>query len=297
MDLVRDYIDANVNEFQVLSNEDYIKLHEIHLEMIRDFISFCNSRGIVYFLGGGTSLGAVRNQGFIPWDDDVDMVVTKEGFRILSEEYERAFPGKYTVEAPNSKNVGSFAFMKIKKKGTKLRELMEEGPEYGIFMDVFPIEFAPMSKVLRAIYAKTYFLFQGVAYTILFSEQYRKVMKRGLVNCSAKTRLMIRLGAFAGRIIGIIPQKWWINHFDKMVEKKASDLCVIPTGLHGYKKECFPYEVYFPPKKGMFEGMEVNLPNKIEDILTVFYVDYMSPPKDADKVHHFFFEIDLGSRS
>ena len=68
---------------------------------------------------------------------------------------------------------------------------------------------------------------------------------------------------------------------------------MIPTGLHNYKHELFPASVYFPPKKGMFEGMEVSLPNRIEEILTVFYGDYMTPPPDSAKAQHFFVDIEI----
>lgn len=295
MDLVRDFIDCNRDLFITLSDDDLSNLHKVQLMMIKDFISFCNDRGVTFFLGGGTSLGAVRHHGFIPWDDDVDMVTDYKGFSILKNEYEEYYHGKYAVEAPNSKRIGSFAFMKIKLKGTVLRELMEEGPEYGVFIDVFPIVNAPDSKLLRSILAPFSFIFQGISYSILFSKQYDAVMKRHIGNCSFKDRILFKISALGGKILGIIPQRTWINWFDRIMNMKpgAKELVVIPTGLHMYKKECFHKDVYFPPRRGTFEGLDIYLPNKIEVILERFYGDYMTPPPDVDKIHHFFLDFKL----
>lgn len=295
MDLVRDFIDSNRNLFTTLSDSDISALHKVQLMMIKDFIAFCEKRNVIYFLGGGTSLGAVRHHGFIPWDDDVDMVTDYEGFNILRNEYEDYYKGKYAVEAPNSERVGSFAFMKIKLRGSVLRELMEKGPEYGVFIDVFPIVNAPDSALFRSFLAPFTFIFQGISYSILFAEQYKAVMQKYMANCSLSKRIAFRLSAFGGRILGVISQKSWINSFDKLMNMKPGkkNLVVIPTGLHMYKKECFPRDVYFPPRKGTFEGLDIYLPNKIEVILERFYGDYMTPPPDANKIHHFFLDFKL----
>lgn len=290
MDLVRDFIDCNRDMFVTLSDDELKKLHQILHEMLEDLIHFCNEKGIVYFISGGTALGAVRGGTFIPWDDDIDIAMPYDGFDILRREYEAYYKGRYIVEAPNSKRKGSFAFMKIKRKGTCLRELMEQGPEYGVFIDVFPIVYASDSSIIRFFAAQYSFIWQGISYAILFSKQY-SIMKQGIKNCGISKRIAIKLSVFLGRLLGIIPQEKWLDIFDRTMRKNKGKYLVIPTGLHGYKKECFDYDVYFPARQIIFDGLVVMAPNKIEKILETFYGDYMKPPKD--KSHHFFLETNL----
>ena len=62
----------------MLSDEDLRKLQHALADMLKVFDGFCREHNINYVLAGGTLLGAVRHQGFIPWDDDVDLIMLPE---------------------------------------------------------------------------------------------------------------------------------------------------------------------------------------------------------------------------
>lgn len=67
----------NYNEY----DEDVLKhLQEVELMVLKDFIDICEKNKIEYFSYGGTTLGAIRHNGFIPWDDDIDVIMTKKNY-------------------------------------------------------------------------------------------------------------------------------------------------------------------------------------------------------------------------
>lgn len=292
MDPVKDFINHNLDMFVELPDSELLKIHGILLQILKDFIKYCNENGLIYFLGGGTALGAVRHNGFIPWDEDVDVVMPRKDFEKFKSGFYKAYP-EYRVEAPNTAIVGNTAYIKIKTKNSVLLELVGDKENPGIFIDVFPLEYAPKSRFLQFVQGQYYTLVRDIIYTIFYSKNYTRNIKKRLNNCPFKTKLELKLGYFIGKFLGIIPLHSWINYLDRITRKRESDFVVIPTGLHNYKHELFPVEFYFPPKKGIFEGLEVNLPNKIENILTEFYGDYMTPPPEDKRAQHFFIDIKL----
>ena len=292
MDPVRDFINCNKDMFVQLSDLELKKLHSLLFRIMDDVITFCEDNGLDYFLSGGTALGAIRHNGFIPWDDDVDLSMPRRSFDIFKKEFAIAHP-EYSVEAPNTDNVGRFAYIKVKMKGTVLQELIADEDDAEVFIDIFPIEYAPKSHIRRLLNGWYYTLLRDISYTILYARQYKRVIKPRIGNCPFKTRFELKAGYILGSFLGLIPQWKWINHFDHIAPKKKSDLMVIPTGLHGYSHELFSINDYFPPKKGVFAGRTVNLPAGIDKIMTEFYGDYMIPPDADNRAPHFFLKIEL----
>ena len=76
--------------------EDLKHLQELLLMILKDFITFCDDHEITYFIDGGSTLGCVRHQGFIPWDDDVDVILFRDQYDKFLE-YRDEFDDKYEI--------------------------------------------------------------------------------------------------------------------------------------------------------------------------------------------------------
>lgn len=292
MDILKDFIDANPEKFHQFTDEEMKKMHQILLGMIDDILEFCRIKNLTLYASGGTALGAIRHKGFIPWDEDVDFSMPRKDCNVLLSDFVDFFKGKYFIEAPNSCLVGNHVFIKIKMTNTVMTDLLTKKGCSGFCVDVFPIDYASNNKFVRHIQNLRFMAIKNLLYVISYSRQYDLFMHKGFRNCKFRTKFIAYAGYVIGKILGIIPLESWINHFDKIVQRKIpSNYWVIASGIHSYNVETFEAAVYIPAKMGEFEGRVIMLPGKVEEILKRFYGDYMTPPPPDKRAKHFFIEI------
>jgi lipopolysaccharide cholinephosphotransferase len=121
---------------------------------LKSFADFCDLNGLRYFLGGGTLLGAIRHQGFIPWDDDVDVLMPRPDYdAFLKLTALNPIRENLIVQAPDRNDDYLWPFAKIINTDTVLIELqyMKKYRDLqrqwgGLYIDVFPIDGVPDSK-------------------------------------------------------------------------------------------------------------------------------------------------------
>ncbi|MBP5406146.1 LicD family protein [bacterium] len=116
------------------------KLKSKLLEMMEWFHSFCVKNNIRYYVLGGTMLGAVRHQGFIPWDDDIDVGIPSEDYVKLNELFLNSGQSKYLFESPETDADDFFySFSKLYDTATTLIENTRCKIKRGIYIDIFPL--------------------------------------------------------------------------------------------------------------------------------------------------------------
>lgn len=121
------------------------------LEMLKIFDGFCREYGLHYSLYAGTLLGAVRHRGFIPWDDDLDVCMARNEYdRFVALWHETPYSG-YILQNKETTPAFSQSFTKLRKDHTTFLQSKEEAGAYhtGIFIDIFPIDRVPSSKLSR----------------------------------------------------------------------------------------------------------------------------------------------------
>ena len=139
------------------------QLQLTELEILSVIDQFCRNNNIKYSLYAGTLLGAVRHKGFIPWDDDIDICMSRKNYNRFIKLWNRQNPNGYTLQNKDNTPEFSQSFTKIRKDNTIFIQKGEEHYNYhkGIFIDIFPIDRMP-----RNILKKYLFYFQCVLYQI-----------------------------------------------------------------------------------------------------------------------------------
>lgn len=124
------------------------------LEMLKTFDSFCREHGLHYSLYAGTLLGAVRHRGFIPWDDDLDVCMARSEYDLFIELWQKTSHPGYILHNKENTPTFSQSFTKLRKDHTAFLQSKEEAGAYhtGIFIDIFPIDRVPSSKLSRWIF-------------------------------------------------------------------------------------------------------------------------------------------------
>jgi len=122
------------------------------LIMVKDFHEFCIKYNLKYYIIGGTLLGAVRHQGFIPWDDDIDIGMPRDSYDKFVNEYSKYLP-KYLecLNAPYGNLKKDYLFIKLCNANTTLIEYDIIDRVEGLFIDIFPLDGAGNNLLTKKI--------------------------------------------------------------------------------------------------------------------------------------------------
>ena len=122
---------------------DSMMLDKLHIElsrMITDISKVMENYGIHWSLSGGSILGAIRHKGFIPWDDDIDIFITRSEYEKLKKVFDKDLGEKYKLRQPGEKGY-LFHFPKIEDKRNRIQSVQSVGEECtGLQIDVFILE-------------------------------------------------------------------------------------------------------------------------------------------------------------
>lgn len=279
-----------------LTDDESKALKSAILEIYKDVSALCDKYNLTYMMSGGTCLGAIRHQGFIPWDDDLDIMMPRKDYNQLITLLEKGELGeKYEFTYPNADSDANTVFLKIFRRNSKDVELANMNTPFpkGIFLDVFALDAVPKSKVGQKIKGFVANAIQFISICRLYvqypSEQLKEYM---YLDPDLKKRYRFKM--FVGKLFSFASHAKWLYWFDKFVaSSKDGHPWGIPTGRKYYNGEIFDKDVFVPVKKAIFEDQEVNIPNDTHTYLTNLYKKYMELPPIEKRERHFICDFQL----
>lgn len=281
-----------------LTEDEAAKLKKKLLEIHNAIISICDKNGLRIMLSGGSCLGTIRHGGFIPWDDDLDMIMPRSDYKKLIKLYEDGHVGTQLLfEYPNKKRDVKNNYLKVFLRNTTLKEMFDDSGTFpsNIFVDIFPMDYAPKNKTIRKIKSIISDGLQFICTCVLYKKYPSKNLELFYKQDNdAYKRYRFRL--FVGSIASFLSHRRWVYLFDKFNRNsKPTDYYTIPCGRKHYMGETLPSDVFFPVLESTFEGVKTYLPHRPHDYLSNLYGNYMQIPPEDKRERHFIIDISFKS--
>lgn len=259
----------------------YLNLKEVQIEerkLLEKTIIFLDENNIKYYIWAGSFLGAVRHQGFIPWDDDIDLAIPRKEYNeLINILKKKGCQIDSTIEAIGFElNNFDAPFLKFINKEIEVKE--ENNYDRNIWIDIFPLDGAPRN---GRIFYKKIDLYRRI-YFWKRSEYRNWKNKTNIIRRSFKKLILLFLRP--------IKYKYIIRSYIKLCSKYDTEntefVCHNVWGVG--EKEKFPKEMLLETSKYKFEDLEVTGIKDYDKWLTIRYGDYMKlPPEDKRITHEF----------
>lgn len=273
--------------------ESSSELRKIELAILGDFASYCEQHNLRYFLSGGTLIGVIRHKGFIPWDDDIDVIMPRPDFMYFVNNYNNR-DSFYKVNSVF--NIGHWysTFAEVEDTRTlKIYNGFDIKQKVGISIDIFPLDGAPDNYLVR----RCFWLLLNVTARIATLSAQKFTISHHFEDQSAKLK-KVRIGMrtlckFAtipiAKLFSPINLNLLVNKLAMNFDVDNSKFVGVSVFPHYGYKECIHKNNFLASKKRLFEGKFYNTPMHYDEYLSHLYGDYMKmPPKTVQKSHHDF---------
>lgn len=269
------------------------KLQLTELEILKDFDAICRKNSIPYVVFYGTGIGVLRHGGFIPWDDDIDVMLLRKDVEKLIKVLKEKF--SETHQVLSAEEDVNFPLMTIQwgpKETTFILPEFKDLPcKFTIFLDIFPLdsisddEDKQRKQCYSAWFWQKLMLLRQMPNPVI---QYRGLKRKAFYFiCGA-----IHIGM---KIMHISPK--WLYKKCKAAclqyqDERTNKVAFLTDTRPGMS--VFTTDELFPPRYLEFEGVKLPFPNKIETLLTRHYGDYMQLPPEEERRNHFPAVLDFG---
>lgn len=267
-------------QIEVAFDMDNLSKHQsVLLELLKEFDRVCKKHNIPYVVFGGTAIGAVRHNGFIPWDDDIDVSMLRDDYERFLKYAPDELDDKYYLQAEGTAH-WVMNFSKLRKNNTTYLEKFhpkDNEMHQGVYIDIFPCDNASSVEFIR----KLQFLASRVAWS-------KALWKRGYETDSKKKILFMQLCRF-------LPNKPFLKFSMLRKQNNSEYVQTFLSCTSKYRKGIY-HRLWFNDIIEMdFEDMKVPVSAHYDKLLTTLYGDYMKLPDEEErriKEHSVLIDLD-----
>ena len=257
--------------------ENMKKVWAVQLDLLEQLKRVCEKYGLTYYADSGTLMGAIRHQGYIPWDDDIDIVMKRSDFDKLISVGKEAFTEPYFLQSAHSEKFPR-GYARLRNSNTTAMTHYDLGKDvnHGIFIDIFPLDHVPddpaemkkwVKKIRRAVKTLNYGVYKPMD---------KMTTLRGRLNC---------LGA--NLAVSFIGYDRLIQKYERICKKyndQNTRIISYTSYSFGKPKHLWPAADFEKCHEVPFEFTTINIPDGYDDRLTIEYKDYMTP-RQAPTTH------------
>ena len=252
------------------------KLQLTELEMMIEVDRICRKHNINYSLDGGTLLGAVRHNGFIPWDDDADIMMSREEYNKFYEVCKTELnQEKYFLQEFRTDLEYRWGYSKMRKNGTVF---LRKGQEHikchtGVCIDIFIFDKVPNNYISRRVHWISCFIIRKGLYSIVGKKSVTNLVEKILYNALA-----------------VLPREFWVCWLFILINKEKNKNRELISHLTYPNRKRIRYGLssnyYNEYAEKEFEGHQFKVIKEYDKYLKELFDDYMKlPPEDKRKVH------------
>lgn len=274
----------------MMTQDTIQKVQAVEHEIMQQIAAICQRHGLCYFAIGGTALGAVRHQGFIPWDDDIDIGMPRKDYEAFLRIAALELPDSYYIQHFSTEAASPFYFTKIRKKNTLFVEYyLKDAPiRQGIFVDIFPFDNVPEGKLRK----KLHFRFCRAAYQLYLCRSLTTVCSSRFQRKGNYKSVVRKIAHF---LLLPVPKKWLFRLLDSSVQKyngrPATEISHIVRRRLRVKLENL-----HPVQMLPFGDYEMPVPNNYDAYLRAQFGSYDALPPEDKRYGHLPYLVDFNSK-
>lgn len=269
-----------------LEQEKMDLVHRGIIETVQVFTKICDENNLKYLMTGGTLIGAVRHQGFIPWDDDMDIFMPREDYeKLLKIPQERLNENIKIKHYTNKDGNNQYLTIKFENSDYKItKKSFEKIVKENLFIDIFPLDGFPNNfflSVCHKISLKWRMQMIRLA-RLQFYDKDQEISKK----MNPLKKVLYGLDKFT-RVFSSMNYVKQISKFEAELKKYKyfeSEKCFFAMGPYGMFREIYPKKLFEETKMYKFENIELRGVIDYDRHLRQVYGDYMKLPPEEKRV-------------